>query len=116
MHDTRLQPTPHDQQRNRKARELPLSRTLDYSTGDIKPSSRLGKASKAKIHWHRFPLCHSTGKRRLGERKDVKLALQAARRARSVALIEGVSCSRREVRGYRCAACHGWHLTSKAAS
>jgi hypothetical protein len=63
---------------------------------------------------HRYPVCPATGKRRLGERKDVVLALAAAERARARAGLHGVPTNRQEVRGYRCASCGGWHLTSRA--
>jgi hypothetical protein len=67
-------------------------------------------------HFHRFPTCPATGKRRLGERKDVKLALRAARFARSAAQVIGATSVRAEIRGYRCRACRGWHLTSREQS
>lgn len=64
---------------------------------------------------HRFPLCPTSGKVRYGERKDIKLVLRGAERDRARARLNGVTCSRREVRSYRCAECHGWHLTSQPA-
>lgn len=64
---------------------------------------------------HKFPRCQITGKVRLGERKDVHLVLAAGARARSQATLHGLDSSRREVRGYRCDDCHGWHLTSSPA-
>lgn len=68
------------------------------------------KPIRRKIH--RFPICPTTGKRRLGERKDVKLALRATKHARLAAQLANTEPSRREIRGYRCNACRGWHLTS----
>jgi hypothetical protein len=62
---------------------------------------------------HRFPICQTTGKVRFRERKDVKLALRHADRRRSQALLDGVACNRREVQGYSCSECNGWHLTSQ---
>ncbi len=63
---------------------------------------------------HRFPRCPETGKVRLGERKDARLALQDCRRLS----LEGEpdsSARRRECRAYRCGYCSGWHLTSQPA-
>ncbi len=64
---------------------------------------------------HRFPVCQSTGKVRYREPQDVKGALRRADRDRSRARFHEVACSRREVDGYRCSDCDGWHLTSKPA-
>jgi len=64
---------------------------------------------------HRFPICPISGKVRYGERKDIKLALRQANRDRSRARLNEVACSRREIRGYRCTDCGGWHLTSQPA-
>jgi hypothetical protein len=66
--------------------------------------------------FHRFPVCQVTGKVRLGERKDVRLALRDARIARTRAQSFDLASHRQEVRGYRCEYCHGWHLTSRAAA
>ncbi len=76
-------------------------------------SQPTGKPRRAADR-HRYPVCPTTGKRRLGERKDVVLALAAAERARTRADLHGVPTNRQEVRGYRCASCRGWHLTSRA--
>lgn len=62
---------------------------------------------------HNWPTCTHTGKQRLGERKDVKLALEAARRSRSQAELSEQESSWTVVRGYRCQHCSGWHLTSR---
>ena len=62
---------------------------------------------------HRYPLCPVSGKVRYGERKDVRLVLRGAERDRARARLNDVACSRREIRSYRCAECHGWHLTSQ---
>lgn len=64
---------------------------------------------------HRFPICQISGKVRYREPKDVKVALRRADRDRSRARFHEVACSRREMDGYRCADCDGWHLTSKRA-
>ena len=61
-----------------------------------------------------YPICPATGKRRLRDREDVVLALAVAVRARAWADARGRLTNRHEVRGYRCDACHGWHLTSRA--
>jgi hypothetical protein len=65
---------------------------------------------------HKWPTCMTTGKRRLGERKDVKLELQAARITRARATAAGASTSWTVVRGYRCPDCNGWHLTSQPST
>jgi len=62
-----------------------------------------------------YPVCPTTGKRRLDDRADVVLALAKAVRARAEADARDSVTSRREVRGYRCSACRGWHLTSRVA-
>ena len=67
------------------------------------------------MSYHRYPTCPISGKVRYGERKDIKLALRRADSDRSRARIKGAGCSRREIRGYRCSDCGGWHLTSKPA-
>lgn len=64
---------------------------------------------------HRYPLCPTSGKIRYGERKDVKMAMRQADCDRSRARLNGVTCSRYEVRSYSCSDCRGWHLTSKPA-
>ena len=65
------------------------------------------------MSYHRFPTCKATGKVRFGERKDIKLALRQADRNRSRASLDDVTCSRREIRAYRCSDCNGgWHLTA----
>lgn len=63
---------------------------------------------------HSWPTCQQTGKQRLGERKDVKLALEAAKHSRSQAQLQDHECSWTVVRGYKCDHCRGWHLTSQA--
>lgn len=71
--------------------------------------------SRSRRSNHRWPECPATGKVRLGERKDVHLALKAARERRQLAALNGGNSSRNECRGYQCTACSGWHLTSSAA-
>lgn len=63
---------------------------------------------------HRWPVCPVTGKRRLGERKDVDLELRSARQVRESARLAGAFTRWAVIRGYRCDDCHGWHLTSLA--
>lgn len=58
----------------------------------------------------------TTGKRRLGERKDVKLALETASATRAWSASAGATTSWTVVRGYRCPDCGGWHLTSRPSS
>lgn len=81
--------------------------------------ARLGpKAYRDNVHRarrkHVWPVCEKTGKQRLGERKDVKLALVSARHSRDQAEQFDQESSWTVVRGYRCAHCGGWHLTSRA--
>ncbi|WP_083406316.1 hypothetical protein [Mycolicibacterium rutilum] len=64
---------------------------------------------------HAWPICARTGKRRLGERKDVKLVLQDARHTRAHAQLRDSTSAWTVVRGYRCEHCSGWHLTSQPA-
>jgi hypothetical protein len=78
---------------------------------------RHGRPARRRRHaddpcW--YPVCSVTGKRRLDDRADVVLALANAVRARAYADAHDTATNRREVRGYRCSACHGWHLTSRA--
>jgi hypothetical protein len=62
---------------------------------------------------HTWPICPVTGKRRLGERKDAKLALATARRQCAAAERSGGIAHWTVVRAYRCEHCAGgWHLTS----
>ncbi len=61
-----------------------------------------------------YAVCPATGKRRLDDRAEVVLALANAVRARAEADARNTVTHRHEVRGYRCAACRGWHLTSRA--
>ncbi|EKX62159.1 hypothetical protein Sipo8835_05825 [Streptomyces ipomoeae] len=70
------------------------------------------RARRPRRNW---PVCAVTGKRRLGERKDAKLALAAARQSRARAERNGVRAEWTVVRAYRCRHCAGgWHLTSVA--
>ena len=64
---------------------------------------------------HRYPICPISGKARYRGRKDIKFALRRADWERSRARLNEVACSRREIRGYRCSDCGGWHLTSQPA-
>ncbi len=61
---------------------------------------------------HKYPTCPLSGKRRLRDRKDVRLALRAAQHSRSRAELDGLVSTSRVVRGYKCE-CGGWHLSSQ---
>jgi hypothetical protein len=65
------------------------------------------------VSGHRYPICPVSGKVRYGERKDIKLEMRRADVDRSRARMNGLDCSRREIRSYQCCDCRGWHLTSK---
>ncbi|MBU3750889.1 MAG: hypothetical protein FGM52_10650 [Mycobacterium sp.] len=65
---------------------------------------------RARTNW---PICPQTGKRRLGERKDAKEALEAARHQRAGAALTGGQCGWTVRREYQCEHCRGWHLTSR---
>ncbi|MCW1958003.1 MAG: hypothetical protein KIH64_005550 [Mycobacterium sp.] len=69
-----------------------------------------GRRRRARKHW---PTCPATGKQRLGERKDAKLALEAARHHRAIAELDGERSGWTVCREYQCGHCRGWHLTSK---
>jgi hypothetical protein len=62
---------------------------------------------------HHYPICPISGKARYRGRRDIKLALRRADWDRSRAAVNDVGCNRREVRGYQCPDCNGWHLTSQ---
>lgn len=64
---------------------------------------------RPKRNW---PICTHTGKQRLGERKDTKIALEAARHHRAHAEMNGQTPKWTVCRGYPCDYCRGWHLTS----
>lgn len=78
------------------------------------PAQHCTKPEGARA-WHRFPRCPITGKVRLGERKDARLAVRECRRQAAAATVLGLTPGRRECRAYRCVHCGGWHLTSQAA-
>jgi hypothetical protein len=65
---------------------------------------------------HHSPICKISGKVRYRERKDFKFALRRADRDRSQARLNEVECGRREISGYECSDCGGWHLTSQPAA
>jgi hypothetical protein len=69
--------------------------------------------TKRRIRKHTWAVCSVTRKQRLGERKDVKLALAEAQRLRWRAEGADLDCSWQVQRGYRCRHCNGWHLTSR---
>lgn len=62
-----------------------------------------------------WPICPVTGKQRLGERKDAKIALEAARHHRAIAQLDGRLSGWTVRREYQCQHCGGWHLTSHEA-
>lgn len=62
-----------------------------------------------------WPKCPQTGKQRLGERKDAKLALEAAWHHRAIAALDGEQSGWTVCREYQCEHCGGWHLTSLQA-
>jgi len=49
----------------------------------------------------------------MGSAKTSDSCCGGAERDRARARLNEVACSRREIRSYRCAECHGWHLTSQ---
>ena len=63
-----------------------------------------------------WPICPATGKQRLGERKDAKVTLEAARHHRAHAALIGQTSGWTVRREYRCEHCRGWHLTSQPAA
>lgn len=67
---------------------------------------------RARRSW---PRCPETGKLRLGERKDAKLTLEAARHHRAKAALDGGQSGWTVRREYQCEYCRGWHLTSRPA-
>ena len=71
-----------------------------------------GRRRRARKNW---PICPQTGKQRLGERKDAKQALEAARHQRAGAELAGGQCGWTVRREYQCEHCGGWHLTSLPA-
>lgn len=58
--------------------------------------------------------CDASGKHRFRDHREAIEALHRASNARQRASARGESSARREIRGYRCKTCHGWHLTSQA--
>lgn len=73
---------------------------------------RCHEARRAGRH-HVWPRCPVTGKARLGERRDAKLALERAAHVRARAALDGASTKAEVRRAYRCRYCGGWHLTSQ---
>ena len=71
--------------------------------------SREQRRRRPKRNW---PICTHTGKQRLGERKDTKIALEAARHHRAHAEMNGLPSTWAVRRGYPCDYCRGWHLTT----
>lgn len=65
---------------------------------------------------HTWPRCPVTGKQRLGERKDAKVTLEAARHHRANSELSGQTSGWTVRREYRCEHCRGWHLTSRPAA
>lgn len=68
-----------------------------------------GRRRRARRNW---PICPQTGKQRLGERKDAKQALEAARHQRAGAALGDGRATWTVRREYPCEHCRGWHLTT----
>lgn len=62
---------------------------------------------------HKWPTCQVTGKKRLRDRKDMRLALRNAMMLRGQAAADGHTSTYRQVRGYKCDHCLGIHLTAR---
>lgn len=62
---------------------------------------------------HRFPTCPATGLSRFGERKDARLAIEASWRIRGRAVAGGAATTWTDVRAFKCASCHGFHLARR---
>jgi hypothetical protein len=75
-------------------------------------ANRVGQSGRRRRPRRIWPICEETEKQRLGERKDAKLALRAARISRAHANLDGQQSSWTVQREYRCRFCDGWHLTS----
>lgn len=75
----------------------------------MRNDNRDGRRRRRRRNW---PVCPVTGKERLGERKDAKLALEAARHLRAQAELDGCRSGWTVRREYQCEHCRGWHLTS----
>jgi hypothetical protein len=58
---------------------------------------------------------HTCGKVRFRDHREAVGALHKAAAVRHRADEDGTETRRQEVRTYECGACHGFHLTSKAA-
>jgi len=89
---------------------LSISRERLLAPG--RPANRIGQSGRRRRPRRIWPICDETGKQRLGERKDAKLALRAARISRAHANLDGQQSSWTVHREYRCRFCDGWHLTS----
>ena len=84
----------------------------DGNGGPAMMSRGGGRRRRARRNW---PICPQTGKQRLGERKDAKQALEAARHQRAGAAIAGDRSGWTVRREYPCEHCRGWHLTTLAS-
>lgn len=102
--------TGRSQQKSRDSRDRRDSR-IKRDRRDRRSQQRPRTGRGVKRNW---PICPTTGKQRLGERKDAKLALAAARALRARAELVGLASTWVVVRAYRCDHCGGWHLTSMA--
>jgi hypothetical protein len=74
-----------------------------HHTGHGRPARKRRRCGGPR----QYPVCPATGKRRLGKREDVVLALAVAVRTRAWADAHDRLTNRHEVRGYRCGACRG---------
>lgn len=79
------------------------------ATHDRRGTKRGDRQRRPKRKW---PICAHTGKQRLGERKDAKIALEAAQHHRARAALNGLTSAWTVRRGYHCDYCRGWHLTT----
>jgi hypothetical protein len=74
----------------------------------------VSQKSKSK-KFHRWPVCPVTGLQRLGEMKDVRLALRAAEMSRTNAALKGGEASWRVRSAFQCTQCNGgFHLSTQA--
>jgi hypothetical protein len=69
-----------------------------------------GKRSHARRHLSRCPIF---GKVRFRDKREALEAVHAAITTRRFAEADSLETARQERRTYRCASCHGWHLTSQ---
>jgi len=80
---------------------------------DLPVGRRAGEPLRRRRTRRHWPICDQTGKQRLGERKDAKLALRAASHIRAQTALHDQQTSWTVHRAYACEFCGGWHLTSQ---